>query len=381
MPRFLCFACLVLLALFIAESNSAQLLSAQTTSGVAPMVTESGGFPVLKARTTAGAEPRDAKAAKIFVKAVRDLEDHKFPLALEGFRKADTQDGGRCVVCEIQAYKTAKQIGDFTTAREETALLLDHVTDPADKAEIHYLAGDVCLAEGGYRIFEKPFQDADSEFQAALQLQPEKSDCLYDDGLALAHLHQYQKATERFEQYMKLAPAPASQSDLKYKYAKLFATQPELARKRVAPEFHVVALDGKTVSMQSLAGKVVLIDFWATWCGPCKQALPHLKEIAQKFEGQPLVVISISLDADEATWKKFVSQNGMTWAQYRDGGFDDPIATSFAVKAIPTTFTIDADGFLQDQQVGDGNIEEKLKKLIAQVKPAAGGETAKGGMQ
>jgi thiol-disulfide isomerase/thioredoxin len=361
MHRFLCFACLVLSASAMTQSNPAQSNPAQPA--------------IPKSSLGSGAGPSDPKAGKIFAKAMKDFDEHKYPLALDGFRKADSQDGGRCVPCEMQAYKAATQIGDFKTAREETALLLDHVTSPDDKAEVHYLAGDVCLSEGGYRIFEKPFQDADSEFQAALQLQPEKSECVYEDGIALAHLHQYEKATERFQQYMKLSPPPTSQNDLQYKRAKLFASQPELARKRVAPDFHVVALDGKTISMQSLTGKVVLIDFWATWCGPCKQALPHLKEIAQKFEGQPLVVISISLDADEPTWKNFVAHNGMTWAQYRDGGFDGPIATSFAVKAIPTTFTIDADGFLQDQQVGDGNIEEKLKKLIAKASEAGNGKT------
>jgi thiol-disulfide isomerase/thioredoxin len=371
MHRFLClasFACLVLLASIIVQSNSAQLAVAQAASG-------SANGSILATADTANVGPRAPKAGKLFAKAMKDFEDHKYPLALDGFRKADSLDGGRCVSCEMHAYKAAKLIDDFKTAHEETALLLEHVTSPDDKAEVHYLAGDVCLSEGGYRIFEKPFQDADSEFQAALQLQPAKSNCVYEDGIALAHLHQYSKAAERFQQYMKLAPSPASANDLQYKHAKLFATQPELARKRVAPDFQVVALDGKTVSMQSLTGKVVLIDFWATWCGPCKQALPHLKEIAQKFEGQPLVVISISLDADETAWKTFVAHNGMTWAQYRDGGFDGPIATSFAVKAIPTTFTIDADGFLQDQQVGDGNIEEKLKKLITQASQAGSGKT------
>jgi thiol-disulfide isomerase/thioredoxin len=344
------------------QSNSAQPAAAQTAAG-------SGNASVLAAGDAPNAAPRDPKAGKIFAKAMKDFEDHKYPLALDGFRKADSLDGGHCVPCEMQAYKAAKLIDDFKTARDETALLLEHVTSPDDKAEVHYLAGDVCLSEGGYRIFEKPFQDADSEFQAALQLQPAKSNCVYEDGLALAHLHQYSKAAERFQQYMKLAPPPTSANDLQYKHAKLFAAQPELARKRVAPDFQVVALDGKTVSMQGLTGKVVLIDFWATWCGPCKQALPHLKEIAQKFEGQPLVVISISLDADEPTWKDFVAKNGMSWAQFRDGGFDGPMATQFNVKAIPTTFSIDADGFVQDRQVGDGNIEETLKKLIAQAAP------------
>jgi thiol-disulfide isomerase/thioredoxin len=317
------------------------------------------------------AGPRDAKAAKLFAKASKERDDHKLDLALEDFRRADVQDGGHCISCEMQAFEAARKIGAFKTAREETALLLNNVTTPDDKAEIHYLAGDVCLAEGGYRIFEEPFQKADSEFKASLELQPQKIDCLYEDGIALAHLHKYDLAQGRFQEYLKAAQG-SGKNELQMKRAKLFAMQPELARKRVSPSFHLTSLDGKSVSMEALAGKVVLIDFWATWCGPCKQALPHLKEIAKEFEGQPLVVISISLDADEATWKSFVAQNGMVWTQYRDGGFDGPIASAFAVKAIPTTFTIDADGFVQDQQVGDGEIEAKLKKLIAAVSAAQG---------
>jgi len=321
------------------------------------------------AGATAG--PGDAKAAKVYAKALKDVEAHNYGLALDDFRKADTLDGGHCLGCEMQAYKAAKQLQDYKAAQDEATLLVSHAATVDDKVEAHRLAGEACLADGGYRIFEKPFQAADAEFQAALQLMPQQPDCVYDDGVALAHLHQYEKAKAQFEQFMKLV----SPKDLLYARAKLFAAQPELARKRTAPNFHVVALDGKTVSMESLVGKVVLIDFWATWCGPCKQALPHLKEIAHTFEGQPLVVISISLDEDDAAWKKFVAENGMTWIQYRDGGFDGEIATQFAVKAIPTTFTIDADGFVQDQQVGDGEIELKLKKLIAQAQEAASKKT------
>jgi hypothetical protein len=134
--------------------------------------------------------PASPGARKTFLKAAKELDDHKYAPALEDFRKADSQDGGHCVACELQAFKSAKLLQDYTAARVETALLLDHVTSPEDKAEVHYLAGDVCLSEGGYRIFEKPFQDADSEFQAALQLQPAKPDCVYEDGIALAHLRQ-----------------------------------------------------------------------------------------------------------------------------------------------------------------------------------------------
>jgi hypothetical protein len=72
-----------------------------------------------------------------------------------------------------------------------------------------------------------------------------------------------------------------------------------------------------------------------------------MQQIAKNFQGQPLVVLSVSLDSDEQKWKDFITKNGMTWVQYRDGGFTGPVANLFGVKAIPQTFTIDVDGVLQ----------------------------------
>ena len=143
---------------------------------------------------------------------------------------------------------------------------------------------------------------------------------------------------------------------------------PELARARMAPAFTITTTDGQHVALDELKGRVVLIDFWATWCEPCREALPHVKEIAKKFEGQPLVILSVSLDEDEQKWTDFVAKNGMTWSQYRDGKFTGPIATLFSVRAIPQTFTIDSDGVLQDQHIGDASIEGKLKKLVGRAR-------------
>lgn len=105
----------------------------------------------------------------------------------------------------------------------------------------------------------------------------------------------------------------------------------------------------------------MLIDFWAAWCGPCRAALPHMQEIARKFEGQPLVILSVSLDDDEQAWKDFIAKNRMTWLNYRDGGFTGPLSKESGVEAIPHAFTLDADGVLQDEHIGDALIEGKLK--------------------
>jgi thiol-disulfide isomerase/thioredoxin len=137
---------------------------------------------------------------------------------------------------------------------------------------------------------------------------------------------------------------------------------------KMAPPFSVTSLDGQHVSLDRLQGKVVLIDFWATWCGPCREALPHIRDIARKFQGQPLVILSVSLDSDEVKWKDFVAKNDMTWLQYRDCGWDGPLAKLFGVREIPHTFTIDPDGILEEEHVGDASIEGRLKKLCARAR-------------
>lgn len=321
--------------------------------------------------TKAPAGPADPKAQQTFAEAAKLFKKHDYAFALDGFRKADKQDGGHCIPCEMQAYLAARQALDFKAAREQTALLLEHVTSSKDKAQVHYMTGSVCLSDGLRNNHEKQFEAADGEFQAALQLQPGMSDCLYGDGMALAHLKQDGTARERFQQFLNVAP----KSDVDYARAERFAEHPELARARVAPNFQLTTLDGQNITLESLTGKVVLVDFWATWCGPCREALPRVKEIARKFQGQPFVVVSISMDKDDAKWKDFVAHNNMTWMQYRDGYFEGPIAKMFAVNAIPATFTIDADGVLQDQHVGDADIEGKIKKLIARAQEVASRKT------
>ena len=101
-----------------------------------------------------------------------------------------------------------------------------------------------------------------------------------------------------------------------------------------------------------------------------------MRDIARKFQGDPLVVLSVSLDTDEQKWKEFIQKNEMTWPQYRDPeGFKGEMAQIFAVNAIPHTFTIDADGVLQDEHIGDASIEGKLKKLVARAREVQAAST------
>jgi thiol-disulfide isomerase/thioredoxin len=188
------------------------------------------------------------------------------------------------------------------------------------------------------------------------------------DGEALANLRQDDAAKTQFEQYLKRKPG----DDPNHQQALRYVARPELARARMAPPFAVTTLDGNRISMDDLQGKVVLLDFWATSCEPCREALPRIRGIAKKFQGQPLIILSASLDSNEEKWNDFVAKNEMTWLQYRDGDFGGPIAKLFGANAIPHTFTIDADGVLQDEHIGDASIEGELKKLVAQAREFTG---------
>jgi thiol-disulfide isomerase/thioredoxin len=149
----------------------------------------------------------------------------------------------------------------------------------------------------------------------------------------------------------------------------------------MAPAFEVTTLDGTKFNLDDMQGRVVLIDFWATWCGPCNEELPHLAKLVKKFAGQPLVVISISVDKDEAKWKQFVTQHEMTWIQYRDA--DGSIARSFGNQLIPSYYMIGSDGvMLQTQRMGaDDDVEGRIKKMLKQAaeQPKTGKEVASTG--
>lgn len=306
-------------------------------------------------------EPIDSKARKTFASA-QDWENHyHYQSAIDDYRKANKQDGGHCGSCLGRAYLIARQIGSSKDQVEIAREMLPQAGTETERASVHYLLALALQDEGIHEKRDKCFSESCDEFKTALELEPRLAMTHFGYGVSLAHLHQDDAARGEFAAFLS---EDKKSSDL-HGRAQRYMERIELARAKMAPPFSLTTLDGRHISLDGLAGKVVLIDFWATWCGACREALPHIRQIAKKFDGQPLVVLSVSLDSNEAKWKEFVARNGMTWMQYRDGGSDGPISKQFDVTEIPTTFTIDADGVLEDQLVGDAEIEGKLRKLIA----------------
>ncbi|MFZ0732055.1 MAG: hypothetical protein WAM79_07000 [Candidatus Sulfotelmatobacter sp.] len=270
--------------------------------------------------------PTNEKAQKTYQQALKHVQERMPSQAFDAFKKADKQDGGHCSVCQKKIVQYSIQFGDWKAGEAASDEMISEAQTPTEVAVAHYELANLLFNEGLDRHKDEFFSRSHDEFGKALAAAPKFPAALLEDGRALAHLKQDDAAKARFQQFVDIT----RQDTPERQRAQLFIAEPELARALMAPPFSITTLDGQHVSLDDLQGKVVLIDFWAT----------------------------------ESKWKEFVAKNEMTWLQYCDHGFTGSIAQSFGVKAIPHTFTIDADGILQDEHIGDASIEGKLKKLI-----------------
>ena len=137
------------------------------------------------------------------------------------------------------------------------------------------------------------------------------------------------------------------------------------------------AIKGSTVSIKGLKGKVVVIDFWATWCGPCIAEMPKMKEIYAKYHGKGVEFIGVSLDRSKEqggldALKSYVQKNEIAWPQYYQGNFwDSEFSVSWGINSIPTMFLVDQDGKLVTLEAR-GQLETLIPELLKKKDAASG---------
>ena len=124
------------------------------------------------------------------------------------------------------------------------------------------------------------------------------------------------------------------------------------------------ALDGSQVDLASLRGKVVLLDFWATWCPPCRDEVPNVVAAYNKYHSQGFEIVGISLDQDRDSLTQFAVGNGMVWPQYFDGrGWDNSLAQRFGVRSIPQMWLLDKQGRLITKD-GRSDLDGQIADLL-----------------
>lgn len=133
-----------------------------------------------------------------------------------------------------------------------------------------------------------------------------------------------------------------------------------------APDFTLKDLEGKTISLSQFRGKTVLLNFWASWCGPCRAEMPHLQKFFEE-SGDDLTPIGVNLMEDRSQVERFAQKQGLTFPIALD--LEGKVGSSYKVRSIPTTFFIDPEGIIRGKKVGMFGSEEEIRSMLEDVMP------------
>lgn len=134
---------------------------------------------------------------------------------------------------------------------------------------------------------------------------------------------------------------------------------------QVAPDFTQNDPDGKPVKLSDFKGQYLLVDFWASWCGPCRAENPNVVAAYNKYKGKKFTILGVSLDRDKAAWLKGIQDDKLTWTQVSDVKYwDNEVAKLYGVRSIPANFLLDKNGRIVGRNLRGDKLEEALAKLV-----------------
>ncbi|MEY3398332.1 MAG: hypothetical protein RL220_926, partial [Bacteroidota bacterium] len=151
--------------------------------------------------------------------------------------------------------------------------------------------------------------------------------------------------TRDISAFMKRFQENCTQPEMRDRVMRIWSTYAAIQPGAKSPEMECYDSEGKTMRISDLTGKVVYIDVWATWCGPCKREIPSLKELESSYHGKDVAFVSISTDKDVEAWKKFIVDQSLSGIQvHQSENFDLTVSKNFIVNSIPRFILIDKAG-------------------------------------
>jgi thiol-disulfide isomerase/thioredoxin len=315
----------------------------------------------------AQAPAADQRLTDALDKGEASLKAGKWEDAFRAFKQANDLAGKASVAALFGLARVYHGLGDY---KNEAARCLDALKilgpDRVMEGQLRNQRG-IALYLLAEKNTDKALKDAEIEFRAGLQLPGADANTRYYLGMTI--LRQGGRDAEGAE-HLQAAVANGLASphlDL----ARRAIDNPRRAGESFAPPFSLTTRDGRFLTNKELAGRTVLLDFWGTWCPPCRAATPGLVKLYQEFAGPSFEMIGISSDEprDQAKWMKYVDEHHMLWPQYLE--IRGTVILPFNVDAYPTFVVIDPDGIIRLRVKGYSSgstmrqLEEAIQKSLA----------------
>jgi peroxiredoxin len=283
--------------------------------------------------------------------------------ALKSFKRANEMREKKCAECYAWMAETYRALEAYKNVIESADKVIEFANGDQQLVLKAYNQKGLALQSSAEWKDQKKLQAAEAVFRQALVLEGAPPIIRYNLGVTLLQLRRDDEGLVELKQYIQLEPrGPFIET------ARKMVENPRRARENFAPDFSFTSSEGEHITLDDLRGKVVLLDFWGTWCPPCVESVPELRDLHKRYSKDgTFMLIGISSDSDEAEWKDFTEKNKMIWPQYRDK--DRRIQRAFGIRAFPTYVLIDYEGVVRFTSVGmswrsAADLSEAIKKQI-----------------
>lgn len=291
------------------------------------------------------------------------LRRRRWEDALKTFKRANemrNKQSAECYYGMAQAYQALEAYKNVVESCDKMIEL--SAGDPKAQAQGYNLKGIALQTQADVKD-QKKLQEAEAVFRQGLALGVNLPILHYNLGFTLLQESRDQEGIAELKKFGELEP-----EGTKAEQALKYIENPRRAREAYAPDFSLTTAEGEFVSLDDLRGKVVLLDFWGTWCPPCVEAVPAMRDLRKRYaKDSAFMIIGVSSDSDQAKWKDFIEKNGMAWPQYLDR--DHHVQRAFDVRAFPTYILIDHEGIVRFRNISTswertGALDDAIKKEI-----------------